>query len=141
MSGYAVRLVPDECGLRVVCRDLPAVLTWGDDQKEALTNAADAIEVVVAANMARGMEIPDASAAEPGEIMVHLPAPLALKAGVYRAWREARISKSELARRMKVAENEARRILDPDHATKLATMIAAAEALGCSVDVTVARAA
>ena len=51
------------------------------------------------------------------------------------------ITKSELAKRIGKAETEARRILDPDHPTKAATMQAALAVLGKSVVVTVRNAA
>jgi len=44
---------------------------------------------------------------------VSVPPSMALKAAVYLAVREAGISNSEFARRMKRDEKEARRILDP----------------------------
>lgn len=130
MMAYPVRLERDESGLRVTCRDLPEVLTWGDSEAEALSEAADTIDMVVSAAIAAGRELPAPSPIEPGEHAVALSAAMALKAQVYGAWRAAGISKSELARRLGVGENEARRILDPEHATKLTTMEAAARALG-----------
>lgn len=135
MLAYPVRLERDESGLRAICRDLPEVLTWGDDEAEALANAVDAIEVVIGAAMSAGRDVPPPSPAEAGELTAMLPAALALKAEVYLAWRTSGLSKSELARRMGVAENEVRRILDPDHATKLATMVAAAGILGYQVSI------
>ena len=65
----------------------------------------------------------------------------ALKIAVISAFREAGISKSEFARRLGRAENEARRILNPDHATKLGLMQDALAALGKEVVITVKDAA
>lgn len=48
-----------------------------------------------------------------GERTVSVPPSMALKAAVYLAVRKAGISNSELARRMRLDEKEARRILDP----------------------------
>ena len=59
-----------------------------------------------------------------------VPAPVAVKLAVWLAWRASGISKSELARRIGVKEPEARRILDPDHPTKLPTLERALKALG-----------
>ena len=55
---------------------------------------------------------------------------LAAKAAVYTAWKEAGVSKSELARRLRRNETEVRRILDPHHGTKLDQLEEAARALG-----------
>jgi antitoxin HicB len=127
---FAVRLAADESGLRVSCRDLPEVLTWGDDAASALAAAEDAIEVVLAAAMDDGRDIPEPSGPKRGEHLVALPAQLSAKLAIWRAFREAGINKAELARRLDVGENEVRRILDPRHGTKLDRLDAAAKALG-----------
>lgn len=130
-TSYPVALARDESGeLRAVFRDLPEILTWGEDEAEALAAAADALEVAVGGLMDRGRDVPPPSPPVPGEHLVVLPAQLAAKLAVWRAWRENGISKSELARRLGITETEARRILDPKHATKLPTLDAAARALG-----------
>ncbi|NJL09124.1 MAG: type II toxin-antitoxin system HicB family antitoxin [Methylacidiphilales bacterium] len=74
MASYPVKLVQDESGLRVSCRDLPEVLTWGDTCEEALSAAADAIEVVVASAVEGGREVPSPSIPDPDEELVPLPA-------------------------------------------------------------------
>ena len=67
--------------------------------------------------------------AKRGERVVSVPHSMALKAAVYFAVREAGVSNSELARRMRLDEKEARRILDPHHPTKLPRIEAALAAL------------
>jgi antitoxin HicB len=57
---------------------------------------------------------------------------------VYLAVREAGISNSEFARRMKLDEKEARRILDPHHPTKLARIEAALSVLGRHIELSLA---
>jgi antitoxin HicB len=49
---------------------------------------------------------------------------------VYHAWKEAKVSKTELARRLGRNEIEVRRILNPRHGTKLDQLEEAAKALG-----------
>lgn len=130
-SGYPVALVRDDTGeVRAVVRDLPDVLTWGATDAEALANASDAMEVLIGSLMDDGLDVPRPSAPEAGEHVVQLPAQFAAKLAVWRAWRESGVSKAELARRLGVAEMEARRILDARHPTKLPTLDAAARALG-----------
>jgi antitoxin HicB len=79
MASYPVKLVQDESGLRVSCRDLPEVLTWGATREEALSAAADAIEVVVASAIDGGREVPLPSAPEVNEELVALPEWLSTK--------------------------------------------------------------
>ncbi|MGY5788827.1 hypothetical protein ACXHXM_00810 len=65
----------------------------------------------------------------------------AIKLAVIQASNEANISKRELARRLGKTENEARRILDPDHHSKLGQLQDAMQALGKTIVVSVLEAA
>jgi antitoxin HicB len=130
-EAYAVRLEPDGSGgVDVVCRDLPQLITGGRDRASALALAVDALEVVVAGHMDLDEDLPLPTPAEPGEVLIPVRAALAAKAAVWRAWRASGLTKSDLARRMGVAETEVRRILDPGHATKLDRLDEAVRALG-----------
>lgn len=127
---YPVSITRDADDYVVTVRDLPEVQTSGDTETEALDLAADALEVVVAKRMENEEDLPLPSPARVDEIEVFLPPQLAAKAAVYIAWKQAGISKSELARRMGRSEVEARRILAPRHGTKLDQLDEAAKALG-----------
>lgn len=129
-TGFAVQLTSVDGELVVSCRDLPEVVTSGRSQAEALEMAEDAIDVVVSAAIDEGLAIPEPSPARAGEHIVNLPAQTAAKLAVWRAFLAAGISKAELARRLGVGENEARRILSPRYRTKLDRLEEAARALG-----------
>ncbi len=124
----------------VSVRDLPEVVTAGDTHEEALALAADAIAVVVAGRMKDEAELQPPSTVAVNEESVPLDPHLAAKASVYALWRKARISKSELARRMQRKEGEIRRLLDPAHGTKLDQLRDAAHALGDALVVGTLRA-
>lgn len=132
MSQWAYGVaIKKEGGDHVVSvRDLPEVVTSGDSFEEALELAADGIEVVVSARMEQGEDLPLPSRVKRGEHAVPLSAPLAAKAAIYHAWKEAKVSKTELARRLGRNETEVRRILNPRHGTKLDQLEEAAKALG-----------
>lgn len=132
---YAVKLTPDrrDGGYVVTCRDLPEVITQGDTVAEAVAEAADALEEAVAGRIDDKRDIPMPTAQKRGERSVSVPPSMALKAAVYLAVRDAGISNSELARRLRLDEKEARRILDPHHPTKLPRIEAALAALGRQV--------
>ena len=66
---------------------------------------------------------------------------IALKAALYEAWREAGISQGRLARDLDVGESEVRRMLNPEHSTKAATIDRALRRLGKRVTVSVDAAA
>jgi antitoxin HicB len=137
---YAVKLTPDkeDGGYVVSCRDLPEAITQGESVEEALAEAADCLEEAIAARIDDGREIPPPSPAKRGERAVSVPPSTALKAAVYLAVREAGISNSEFARRLRLDEKEARRILDPHHPTKLRRIEEALSALGRHVELSLA---
>jgi antitoxin HicB len=137
---YAVKLTPDkeDGGYVTTCRDLPEAITQGETVEEALVEAADSMEEAIAARIDDGRDIPMPSAPKRGERPVSVPPSMALKAAVYLAVREAGISNSELARRMRLDEKEARRILDPHHPTKLTRIEAALSVLGRHVQLALA---
>jgi antitoxin HicB len=114
----------------VRCRDFPEILTAGVTKAEAFDMAADALEVAIAGRIEDETDLPTPSKPRKRERLVPLPARLAAKVAVYRAWREAGISKVAFAKRLGIAEGEARRILDPRYGTKLDRIEAALTALG-----------
>ena len=128
---YAVRLEPaKEGGYVVTCRDLPEVVTQGDDIEEALAQASDAMDEAFAARIDDGEDFPETSAPRKGEYVVAPSADLSAKAALYLAMNEAAISKAALARTLQVDEKEVRRLLDPHHPSKLPRMEGALHALG-----------
>jgi len=137
---YAVKLIPDkrDGGYVVTCRDFPEAITQGETIDEAMAEAADALDEAIAGRIDDQREIPVPSAAKRGERVVSVPPSMALKAAVYLSVREAGISNSEFARRLRLDEKEARRILDPHHPTKLLRIEAALSVLGRHVELSLA---
>jgi antitoxin HicB len=128
---YPATLTPEkEGGFMVRLIDLPEAITSGVDHQDALAQAADCLEEALAGRMTDGLEIPPPSALRRNQILVTVPAPTAAKAALYVAMREAKITNTELARRLDCDEKEVRRMLDPRHPTKLPRIQRALEALG-----------
>lgn len=128
---YAVKLTPaDEGGFVVTCRDLPQLITQGDDLAHALAEAADAMDEVVAAYMQGNLSFPVPSKLRRGEHVVSPPAETVAKAALYVAMKEAGITKVQLAMRLGVDEKEVRRLLDPHYGSKLPRIAQAVSALG-----------
>jgi antitoxin HicB len=129
---YPAALMPDEAdgGFVVTFRDWPEAITQGDTREAALSEAADCLEEAVAAPIDDGRDIPPPSSVLASEYGVSVPIQTALKAALYLAMREAAVGKSELARRLGVHENEARRLLDPRHASKAEALERALFAVG-----------
>ena len=83
---YAVSLTAaEEGGFVVSCRDLPQLVTQGDDRTHALAEAADAMDEVFAAYMQGGLDFPVPSKARKGESLVSPPAETMAKAALYVA--------------------------------------------------------
>jgi antitoxin HicB len=139
---YPATLTRDPSGGFVVTfRDWPEAITQGETLEEALLEAADCLEEAVAARIDDRAEIPAPSASLPEEQTVAVPIQTALKAALYLAVRETGIGPSELARRLGLNEKEARRLLDPRHASKAATLERALLAVGRRLAIEVEKAA
>lgn len=136
---YNATLTPDEeGGFNVTFPDVPEAITAGDTEAEALANARDALGVALRGILYLGGEIPVPKASGRP---VAVDAEDALKIAVITAFKQAGISKVELAARLGKAETEARRILDPNHPSKLGQLQSALAALGKEVVVEVRDAA
>jgi len=139
---YPATLTPDPTGGFVVTfRDWPEAITQGDSLEEALLEAADCLEEAVAARIDDRGEIPASSARLPDEHPVAVPIQTALKAALFLATRETGVGPTELARRLGINEKEARRLLDPRHASKAATLERALLAVGRRLAIAVEKAA
>jgi antitoxin HicB len=114
----------------VTFEDVPEAITWGDGVKDTLWQATDCLEEAIAGRIRRGDEIPRPSKPKKGQRMIPVPAPMAAKAALYLAMREAKISNVEMARRLGCDEKEVRRMLNPRHGTRLPRIQKALELLG-----------
>ena len=96
---YAVKLTPArEGGFVVSCRDLPEVVTQGEDVQDALEQAGDAMAEAFAARIDGELDFPKPSVPRRREHRVSPPAEMVAKAALFVAMQEAGLSKSELAR-------------------------------------------
>jgi antitoxin HicB len=128
---YPVALAEDpEGGFVVTCRDLPEVITQGDTREDALEAAEGAVQAATEMRIQDQEDMPVASEAQRGEVLIAVPIGTAMKAALYLAMREQGVNKSELARRLGMDEKEARRMLDPKHSTKVPRLERALHLLG-----------
>lgn len=125
----------------ITFRDLPEAITQGKVGKDALWQAADCLEEVIAGRIADGREIPEPSKPLRRERLIPVPAPMAAKAALYLAMKGAGMSNAALARRLGRDEKEVRRMLDPRHPTKLPRIKEALDLLGKRLVVSVEDAA
>ena len=139
---YPAEIERDEDGRYVVTfLDFGWGATEGATRDEALAEARDLLRELIAATMREGRDLPERSRATNGQFVVVPPAPIALKAALYDAFRETGLSQRRFARNLGVAESEVRRLLNPDHATRTGTIDRALRQLGKCVTLTVGEAA
>ena len=134
---FPARVDSDESGFMVSFDDVPGAFGAGDTQDEALLSGEDGLIAMLLDHMERGVDLPLPGEAGPDTVLISVPAEFAAKLGVWQAWRDAGISKSELARRLGKHEAEARRILDPTHRTKLKLLDEALRVLGQRMDISI----
>jgi antitoxin HicB len=137
---YPADIKQDEMGSWLVTfPDFPEAATDGETLDEAIAEARDCLEEAIAARIDEGADLPKASPHAKDQFLVSVPLQMALKAAVFEAFKEARISKRELARRLSIKEAEARRILDPRHNTRADRLDCALHVLGRRFRVGVGR--
>jgi antitoxin HicB len=135
MLQYGIKLEPDDNGtLLATCPDLPGMVTFGEGRLDALGRAVGAIEEWIAAAINDGRDVPRPKR-HPGLDIVALPAMTALKVELYRAVREAGISRAELTRRLHWKRESVDRLFRLDHASRLPQIEAAARVLKKNVDI------
>ena len=133
---YKAVMTPDpDDGFLVTFPDVPEAITHGQTVAEALTSAREALGFALRARIKDNQPLPESLPTE--GIDVYLSPNDALKMAVIEAFSASGMSKSELARRLGRRETEARRILDPYHATGLPLLEAALSALGKTILISV----
>ncbi len=129
---YPAILTPDteEEGFVVTFVDLPEAITQGEDVEDALREAADCLEEAIANRLVIGLSIPPPSSIQKGQYAVSLAVQTAAKAALYIALQKAKVTKTELAKRLRSNEKEVQRLLDPRHPSKLSRLESALAAVG-----------
>ncbi len=131
MFNYPVVLTPDDSDtVLVTCPDLSEVVTFGEDEAEALVRAVEAIETALIGRIGDKQDIPAPSRPARGQKTVQLPPMSAAKIGLYQTMRAKGIRKADLARSLGVHMPQVDRLLDLRHASKLEQIEAALRAVG-----------
>lgn len=131
---YPVVIAHDEDGEFVATsRDVPEAVTSGSSEAEALREIGDALGAALAGYVQEGRPVPPPSKAEHGERLAPVAPLVAAKLALLSAMREQGVTNAELARRMDVSEGAVRRLVNPDHASRLDGVVAALAALGHSL--------
>lgn len=131
---YMARFEPDETGLLVTFPDVPEAITGGANRAEARANAAEALELALLTYTKLGRAWPEPAPSPAPADGVFEPVPvsatLQAKSAFVFAFAESGMTQTALARKLGKGETEIRRMLDPYHPTKLASIEAGLSALG-----------
>lgn len=130
---YPVKLTREDGEVVAATRDIPEAITGGATDKEALSSMGDALGAALAGYLLENRNIPAPTDPLPGEYLVPVTALVAAKLALISAMREQGISKSDLARRMKLSEGAVRRLVDPDHASRIDSVVGALTILGTGI--------
>jgi antitoxin HicB len=128
---YPVRLERDEDGAYFSsARDVPEALTGGPTVEICLQEMSDALGVALAGYVVDGRPLPMPSLLKSREYLVPVAPLVASKLALRSAMRVQRVTNVELARRLGVTEGVVRRLVNPDHASRIEGVIDALAALG-----------
>jgi antitoxin HicB len=128
---YPVKLIRDTNGqFLVTSPDIPEMAAVGDDEAEALREAADAMETAFDFYFDDRRLVPLPSKPKRGQATVALPVLVIAKVLLHNEMCVQNIRKAELARRMDVAPPNIERIFDLKHKTKIETLESALGILG-----------
>lgn len=139
---YPAEIEHDEDGRFVITfPDFGWGATDGATRDEALAEAKDLLRELIATTIREGETLPEPSRPGKSRTLVIPPVQIALKAALYDAYRQTGHSQRRLARELGVNESALRRMLNPEHATKAATIDNALRQLGKRIALTVDRVA
>ncbi len=111
-------------------RDFPEAVTEGKDHADAVAQAADCLDAALLFRLKDHVSIPEPSRPGRGEVQIPASPAVAAKAAFIRAFEDAEMTRVAFAARIGVAETEVRRMLDPDHVTKIDRLGVGMRALG-----------
>lgn len=131
----------EDCAEEIVVSfpDIPEALTSGDSFEEAYAAATDALGAALAGYAVHGVSMPAPSPIGAGLVSVSPPPLVAAKLALGSRLKDLKLTNVALAERLGVSETVVRRLLDPDHASKLAHVARALEALGQHLIIEVAE--
>jgi antitoxin HicB len=131
MLRYPVKLSRDDnATFLVTAPDFSEVVTFGEDEGDALIRAADAIATAMQGRISDRQEIPRPSFPKRGQKLATLSALTWAKLELYRAMLNTKTNKAALARRLQVHPSQIDRLLDLDHDSRLDQIENAARAMG-----------
>src|SRR5579872_4459607 len=129
MLRYPVELHQDEDGFTVTLPDMPYGVTCGQTSQEALLNAVDCLEEIIASLINDNKDIPHPSLAHKRPTVTLSPE-FSAKVLLYSALRERHLTNTELAKLLHWKQPQIEKLFDIEHSSSLSKLSAVASALG-----------
>jgi antitoxin HicB len=130
LYAYPARLKLHPAEVIVRFRDLPEAIAGGPTREKALAAAEGVLKAALWFRLKEAQKIPAPSAPKRSDVIVPVRPGIAAKVAFASAFHASGLSRVELARRLKLDDKEVRRMLDPDHPTKIERIDDAMQALG-----------
>jgi len=136
MLRYPFKLeAAEEGGFVVSFPDIPEAITQGEDQDDALLQAADALETALDFYLEEGRPVPLPSKPKRNQPVVELPTSLAAKILLLNEMTAQKVRPAELARRLNITPQEVNRLVNIHHTSKIDGVTGALRALGKTLDI------
>lgn len=135
MKYPAIFIPAEEGGFVVTFRDIPESITQGDDEAEALAEAASGLLTAMEFYFEDRRPVPLPSAARKGERLVALPLSVSAKVLLLNQMIAGGVRPSDLARQMGIKPQEVNRLIDLRHPIKIDTIAGAMSAMGAELEV------
>ena len=110
--------------------DVPEALTAGNDSAEAYREASDALGSALAGYVQEGRDLPAPSKPRRNQLLVSPPPLVSAKLALRMRMRELALSNVALSERLGVSETAVRRLVNPDHESRLSNIVEALAVLG-----------
>ncbi|WP_375702198.1 type II toxin-antitoxin system HicB family antitoxin [Bartonella sp. AA89HNZF] len=138
---YALKFIKDDNDtLLVVSKDFQEFITYGNDEKEALEHAKNALLTVIMGRF-QDREVVPFGARDAAYPFVEVSSLVILKIAIHNAMIEKNLRKADLVRLLKLHPIQIDRLLDLNHATKLDALESTLIALGKEITINVQNAA
>ncbi len=136
MLRYPFKLeAAEEGGFVVSFPDIPEAITQGEDQDDALLQAADALETALDFYLEEGRPVPLPSKPKRNQPVVELPTSLAAKILLLNEMTAQKVRPAELARRLNITPQEVNRLVNIHHTSKIDGVTGALRALGKTLEI------
>ena len=120
----------DTGGFVVTFRDIPEAITQGDNEKDALKMAEDALVTCMDFYFDDKRLVPMPSMPQSGDRLIELPPSMSAKVLLLNEMVAQNIRPSDLARKLNTRTQDVSRLIDLKHTTKIDAIATAIRALG-----------